>query len=202
LSINNWNEKKKIDSKIKAYEAQLKVELKSDLRNLESIANRISKDKEILRDYVSYYNRKVVNIDTLVTNIRGIDYELRAFTSQAYTIEEIVNNGFLSFLESKKKNAILELQATYNNAEKYHENNMMDLLGYTNAVNKEIDVLNLYGYTNKEHIEVKDWMYDLNSRQMRLYNNEIVGVLYFYDNQEFNHAAIESRINAVLELLE
>ncbi len=42
---------------------------------------------------------------------------------------------------------------------------------------KEIDLLYTNGHSNKEHIEVKDWEYDLNSTQFRMRNNYIASFL-------------------------
>jgi len=200
LQVNNWNEAKTIAQKVDAYKSQLKVELEGDLEKLEAIENRISKDEAALRDYVNYYNQEVVIMDTL-NKKRDVEYQIRVFSSQAYTIEEIVNNGFLSFLEPDEKRAILELKAEYNIQAKYYDINTKDLANFTNAVNKELDVLFFYGYSEKQHDKVKNWQYDINSKQMRLINNEIAAVLTFYGYQKMNHANLKKRINEALAFL-
>jgi len=201
LSINNWNEKRKENDKLNVYRGNLIIELQSDLKRLDWIKSQTEMYKQSLQKYIDYYNLKNPDMDTLVQILNKLDYDYSKFTSEAYSIEEIISTGYLSlFLEDEKK-ALLSLKSKHIEISEYYNSNVNDLLNYTKSVNDQIDVLFLYGYTSKEHPEVANWKYNIASPQLRLYNNELASVLYFYDVQESNHEIVRDATQTLLNLL-
>lgn len=202
IQIDNWYQARKLRARIDNYRENLITELQTDLGQLDRIGEQAEESKSSIGRYISYYNRPDPNPDTLVSRMQDATYQYAGFSSVAYSIDEIIAGGFLSNFSDQEKQELLALKATHSRMKEYHDDNIADLLNYTQSVNDAIDVLHLYGFTEKEHEEVRGWRYDPSSPQMRLYNNELAAVLQFYESQAANHGEIRRQTRQLIAALE
>jgi hypothetical protein len=75
------------------------------------------------------------------------------------------------------------------------------ILGSYAEFEKEIDLLVAYNYSEKEHRAVESWQYDLNSPQMRLWNNVVAKFLDFYKYQLVLHEQVREESKELIEVL-
>ncbi len=202
IQIDNWYQAGKLASRIDKYRSNLIAELQADLSQLDRIRQEAEEGKSTIGRYIDYYNKPDPNMDTLVRRMQEATYYYSSFSSVAYSIDEIIAGGFLSNFQEREKQELLALKATHSRMKEYHSENIADLLNYTQSVNDAIDVLHLYGFTEKEHEQVRGWRYDLASPQLRLYNNELAAVLQFYESQAANHGEIRQQTQQLITALE
>ena len=202
LQINNWNEDQEKKVQLRTYRQNLTVELESDLKQLEGIALNMQNDENTIQDYLQYYNADDSEPTVLVQKMDALNYRTPNFTSVCYTIEEIISTGNLSLFSDQEKNAILKLKAVQSEMEKYRAANLEDLQRIQSTITNETDLLYFYQYTKKQHKAVANWKYKQDSRQFRLFNNEIAGVLYFYENLKRNHKIIEDQTHVLMKILQ
>ena len=199
FTLNSWNENRKLANRLDQYRSHLKVELTADIEALERSEDNLERYRNSITNYLDYYNSVDRNIDTLVRKLDNIDYGLNTFTTAVYTIEELIFSGNLSTFPEDEKSALLKLRNTHENAKYYERENIRDVLAMD--YEKEMDMLFMKGYATNEHIEVKNWRYNVNSSQFRLNNNHIASVLGFLNWQEGMYKDIKNDTQALLDLM-
>ena len=200
FALNNWNERRKQNNQLNQYRKNLRIELGVDIETLESYENNLARYKKSIVNYLDYFNADEQDIDTLVSKMDSIDYGLNTFNTAAYTIEELIFSGNLSAFPEKEKSAILKLKNTHEHSAYYEREQIRDVLAMD--YEKDLDMLFVMGYTTKEHVEVKQWKYNINSSQFRLNNNHIASVLGLLEWQGSLYREIKKDTEALLDLLE
>jgi len=200
FTLNNWNEKRKQNNQLDQYRKNLRIELAVDIETLESYQSNLARFKKSIVNYLDYYNSNKPSIDTLVRKMDSIDYGLNSFKTSVYTIEELLFSGNFSAFPEKEKFAIMKLKNTHENYEYYERESIRDVLALD--YEKDLDMLFIMGYTTKEHLEVKNWKYNINSSQFRLNNNHIASILGLLDWQHSVYKIIKKDTETLLSLLE
>ncbi len=197
LQVNNFNEQRKSNELLKSYENNIISELEKDLISLNELDSLNRVRKSSIENYIDYYNSEKININILKAKADSTQMKIAIFNTNSYSIQDLMTTGNLKLFSAHKKNAILK----YKNSQDYYvliQLKTLDIL--TNKFEefeKEIDLLFTNGYANKEHIEVKDWQYDLNSTQFRKRNNYLTTFLGLY---EYQITAMEKLRKETIEL--
>jgi len=202
FTLNNWNENRKQNNQLNQYRKNLRIELEVDIEKLNRYDSNVARFKKSIVDYLDFYNSNEPNIDTLVSKMDSINYSLNSFKSSAYTIQELISTGNLSTFPEREKKEILKLNNTHENNLYYERESIGNAIFQSEELSKHVDLLFNYGYTTKEHIEVKNWKYDINSSQFRLMNNHIAGVLSLLNFQSVVYKRIKKDTETLLEVLE
>ncbi len=183
LSINNWNEQRKTNELLNLYQENIVFELEQDLKHLSELDSLSKMRKRSLDNYIAYYNSKKIDIDTLKAKVDSIQLQYEIFNTNSYSVQDLMTTGNLRLFPMHKKNAILKYK---NNLDTYIylQSKTLELITLKfEEFEKDIDLIFTNGFSDKEHIEVKDWQYDLNSTQFRKRNNYIIRFLELYEYQ-------------------
>ncbi|PHS67965.1 MAG: hypothetical protein COB12_01750 [Flavobacterium sp.] len=183
LQINNWNEHRKFNELLKLYQENIIFELEQDLIHINELDSINKTRKSSIENYIDYYNSEKINSNILKAKGDSTQLQIAMFNTNSYSVQDLMTTGNIKLFPLDKKKAILKFK---NSQDKYVfiQSKTLDLL--TNKFEdfeKEIDLIFTNGYSNKEHIEVKNWAYDLNSTQFRKRNNYIITFLELYEYQ-------------------
>jgi hypothetical protein len=184
LSINNWNESLKTNDQLKQYENNLIVELKKDIKEIDSLAKYRLECKNSVLNYVEHYNQELPNIDTLIAKKNKVKSKVSSFNKSSYTLQELSNTGKISLFNNEEKIAIVELK----NLQDKYEYIEKDIIGYCSSsydlLMQESDALYDFGFVTKEHKTIGGWRYDIDAKQYSLYNNYLTYLLNLYQYQD------------------
>lgn len=199
FTLSNWGERRKQNNQLHQYRKNLRIELAVDIETLEINQNNLARYKKSIVNYLDYYNSNNLDIDTLISKMDSIDYGLNRFNTAVYTIEDLIFSGNLSAFPGKEKSAVLKLKNTHENSEYYEREQIRDVLAMD--YEKELDMLFVMGYATKEHSEVRNWKYNINSPLFRLNNNHIASVLGLLEWQDSIYKEIKKDTEALLDAL-
>ena len=183
LQINNQNEKRKSNELLNLYHENILFELEQDLKHIIELDSLNKMRKSSLDNYIAYYNSKKIDIDTLKAKVDRIQLQYEIFNTNSYSVQDLMTTGNLRLFPMHKKNAILKYKNNQD-AYIYLQSKTLELITLKfEEFEKDLDLIFTNGYSHKEHIEVKDWQYDLNSIQFRKRNNYIIRFLELYEYQ-------------------
>jgi hypothetical protein len=109
LSINNWNENRKLDEKRQDYYNQLIDDLKKDKALL---IDNISKTDSINSSYSVYletFNQKGLTIDEMIHNLFKLDISASLINFNSSTFESLEKSGEIKIIPKELRNKILDL---------------------------------------------------------------------------------------------
>nr|WP_299339611.1 DUF6090 family protein [Allomuricauda sp.] len=203
LQINNWNEQRKKNEQLTQYRKNLITELKTDLRVLDSLDQQRAAHEKNINDYIDYYNKESIDIDTLRRKKEGAIYSLDSFNKSSFTLDELSTTGSISLFSDDEKEAIAKLKNTHE-IFAYYERKTLD--GAIDLIQEYVMATdNFYEnkVTAKQHLSVKDWQHNLDSPQYRLFNNQLYSVIVLYRFQKNTvYPTIRKDTEALLEILE
>ena len=138
LQINNWNEQRKDNLKLKNYRKALIIELKKDQNEIQGFLKRAEKDRQVFDSQKERISKSTHPLDTVYYIAR---YEfvpfIPSFTLSNHTFQMLQSTGDLDLFDSEMVDQLYEL---YNGEDHYlsaiHEtwNNYNDALtDYTKA---------------------------------------------------------------------
>ena len=109
LSINNWNEKRKNNNLKESYIENLKIDLGTDLRNLEKLTkenNLYEKNGLLLLDYME---NKLNNIDTLLLTESLVKSSIIPnFTITSATYNDIISSNNITLFKDPETKRLLD----------------------------------------------------------------------------------------------
>ena len=202
LQINNNNETKKTNQRLEIYKQSLITELNEDLKTLNTLDSLCDVYIKSINNYVDYYNTKNPDINVLVQKRDSVQTQKNTFNTRTYTIEDLITTGNLSLFSTLIKNAILQLKDTQDLNEFYEKKTVDFVIKKEEIFEDNIDQLFIEGLSQKEHISVKNWKYNLSSKQYRLFNNVVAKAFEVFNYQIVVHERISKDTKALLELLE
>ncbi len=183
LSINNWNEQRKTNELLNLYQENIVFELEQDLKHLSELDSLSKMRKRSLDNYIAYYNSEKIDINILKTKADSTQLGFPIFNTNSYSIQDLMTTGNLKLFPMHKKTALLK----YKNSQDLYlliQSKTLELVVTKyEEFEKDVDLIFTDGYSHKEHIEVKNWQYDINSTQIRKRNNYIVAFLELYESQ-------------------
>lgn len=202
LQINNANERSKSNAMVDLYKRNIVTELKADLEEINRLDSLIKVRKKSLQDYIDYYEQDTLNIEILHQKRDSTQLTLATFNTSTYTIQDLFTTGNLKLFSTPLKNAILE----YKNKQDQRIEVQLKITDFQitkfNEFEKHIDALYTNGFSTKEHSEVKDWAYNLDSSQFRMQNNYIAGFFEYYNYQMASFEKAKENSMALLTLLQ
>ncbi len=202
LQINNANEDRKLNKQVTIYKQSLITELNEDFKSLNRLDSLCTIYITSINNYVDYYNSKNPNLDVLILKLDSIQKSKNTFTTRTYTIQDLITTGNLSLFPTPIKNAILQLKDTQETNSYYEKKSIGILVNKEQIFENNIDFLFTTGFSKKEHNSVKNWKYNLDTKQHRLNNNRLAGALDLFNYQIVIHERIRKDSKALLELLE
>lgn len=202
LQINNWNEQRKSNTLLSLYEENIIFELDKDLEQIKELDSLNETRKTSLLDYIKYYNSKEIDITIFKAKADSVELNYPIFNTNSYSIQDLLTTGNLKLFPMDKKNAILKYK-NYLDSFLFVQSKTLDLiLTKYEEFEKDIDLIFTNGYSNKEHIEVKNWQYNLNSKQIRKRNNYIISFLELYKFQSYKLTELKKETLELKQMLE
>ncbi|WP_170253284.1 DUF6090 family protein [Aequorivita antarctica] len=110
LSINNWNEKQKLNAKKQDYYVQLIDDLKSDIKFSKDY---LEESSAYLKEYESYtdgYHKDVLTPNQVYEQISKLDLETTPLTFNTSTIESLQSTGDIGLIPSNIRNRLVDLK--------------------------------------------------------------------------------------------
>ena len=98
LSINNWNENRKLDRKRENYYNQLITDLNSDIAYSKTLVSAFKNDLEQYEDYKRTFNNPGLNASTTIQNLSKFQYSAQPMEFETNTIKTLINTGEISLL--------------------------------------------------------------------------------------------------------
>ena len=202
LQINNWNEERKSNKLLQRYNQNIIAELKTDLLKLNELDSIHNSWRKSLRKYLDYYNTRNPDVYILKAKRDSSKTGLTTpFHTSTYSIQDLISTGNLRLFPSHIKNAILKYKDIHDlNVLSEQESGNYTLISFA-EFEQEIDLLVAYNYSEKVHSDVENWQYDLNSHQMRLWNNVLAKFLNLYEYQLVLHEQIRIESKELIEVL-
>jgi hypothetical protein len=203
LQINNLNEVSKQNQLREVYETRLITELKNELKALKEDDSILVVKREIQRDYIRYYKNPNKDINVLIQKIDSVKWEYIApFNNGTNTIEDLMSTGNLSLFSPDKKEAILGLKEVQD----YYKGNQNEvfekLLISQMQFEQTADAVTFYETVSLEYEEIKDWRYNVNSEQYRLFNNRMHNLIRAHNFQIALNKIMRNSTENLLKLLE
>jgi len=203
LQINNWNEESKSNELLGKYETNIIAELKTDLLRLAEL-DSIHKTWEIsLRNYIAYYNTEKPDMNILKSKRDSSKTGLTTlFNTSAYSIQDLISTGNLKLFPTHKKNAILKYKNILERNLFIEQKSGETVIALWEEFEKENDLLFTYNYSKKAHSAIKNWQYDLNSPQLKLWNNVVAKFLNLYEYQIQLNEQVRKEAKELIKVLE
>ena len=177
LQINNSNELSKQNKLMETYQNSLIVELKSDLEKIKEEDSITTAYRTRNLEYLNYYRKQ--NKDNTILNKKMDSIKLifiSKLTSSTYTIDDLISTGNLSLFSKEKKEAILKVKNVQDFYGQAYAEEMQKWNLSTIEFQKAVDLTKFMGsiFTgiNSEDDKLKDWRYDSESEQFRLFGNQ------------------------------
>jgi len=150
LYINNWNEQRKDNQKLKIYVQGLVSDLQKDTTNLNKFIAFSQKERVHLKKIEKYMKGpvSVITIDSIISMLPSINYMNPApepFNLE--TFNTLVATGDVGLIPHKQMDHLKNLNFLYKDFEKESENSMRIILETLMAF------LNKYGYLTDENKE-------------------------------------------------
>ncbi len=114
LSINNWNEKKKLVAKTQDYYMQLLDDLKSDIKFSNYILEESNSYLKEYKLYTDAYDHDVLNPIQFYEQIFKLDLETAPLTFNTSTIESLQSTGDIGLIPSNIRNKLIDLKRLQN----------------------------------------------------------------------------------------
>ncbi|SKB77406.1 hypothetical protein SAMN05660866_03196 [Maribacter arcticus] len=202
LQVNNQNEIRKLNNLYKTYEVNIISELKTDLLKLNEMDSLGKVRTVTIENYVDYFNTDKLDTNILKSKADSLRLNLNFFGTSTYTIQDLLSTGNLKLFPSHKRNALLKYKNFADKITVAEFKSLEQVDEVTLDFRKEIDLLFSFNYTQKEHTEVKNWEYNIDSPQMRMRNNSLSYYLKLYQRQERIYESIRKETIKLIEILE
>ena len=201
LSINNWNERRKLQNTLKSVYAIIKIDLLTDIKNIDKVLNGDARRDSLFRrvinkemtkeDYLNCKNCSSIlfGFPDLSLNTRGVKLlEDNSAVFNAHQDSLYVDIGiFYAHFNTELSVALDEVIIDYNDNISYFKNNKVWFKDYVNGVKN--DELMTYMLTSSDYLNRVNYFY-------LLYYRGYLGHLKNYRKQA--HVLIE-KLNTKIE---
>ena len=123
LSINNWNENRKLQEAKTEYYKQLLTELNLDIKELYPQIKRIEKSIMTYEAYLAVYETPNVPLDSIYHHIKKVEPSFGLTKFNTKTIEVLKSTGDIKLLSKAIKNLLISLENQQNFVFKNDDNN-------------------------------------------------------------------------------
>lgn len=123
LSINNWNENRKLQESKTEYYKQLLSELNLDIKELDPQIKRIKQSIMTYETYLAVYETPNVPLDSIYEHIKKVEPSFALIKFNTKTIEVLKSTGDIKLLPKAVKNLLISLENQHNFLFKNHDNN-------------------------------------------------------------------------------
>jgi hypothetical protein len=203
LQVNTWNEGRKQDAQLDQYRTSLISELHNDLDRLDELDSTIVHFEGLINTYLELYNDEHLAPEQLAASMDSADFIIVTFSTQAYSISELITSGNVTLFSSEEKKALTRLK---NEMEQkaFMEREVLDMVVISyQQFTESTDKLFERKSSSTEFPSVKDWRLDSGSRQFKLFHNHLASGLDLYRYQRaFAYPLLRKEIHKVLEILE
>ena len=110
LSINNWNENKKLDRSRQDYYRQLLIDLNKDKESAHNFIMRFKKDREQYNNYLKLYDKKNLSPTEVYNTLMSLNLASGFMKFNSNTIESLRSSGELILFPLKIRNKLLDLK--------------------------------------------------------------------------------------------
>ncbi|WP_375324532.1 DUF6090 family protein [Flagellimonas sp. GZD32] len=201
LQINNANEVSKQKQKTNNYKTTLINELKADLTRLNQLDTICRRKQVDINKYLAYFKKPDKEVDSIIRGMENVVYYGDFYQSIVFTIDDIINTGNLELFNKEIKHAILEFKATQEFYDKNREEVVQKWVLSNLEFEKAVDMLSFDEFPTEGFKNPKDWRFDLNSEQYRLFNNMALSVLRTYYFRTDQNSKIRQSIEHLLNVL-
>ncbi|MBO0329831.1 DUF6090 family protein [[Muricauda] lutisoli] len=202
LQINNANEVSKQKQKTNNYKTTLITELKADLTRLNELDTICRRKQVDINNYLSYFKKPDKEVRTVIQRMENVIYYGDFYQSIVFTIDDIINTGNLELFNKEIKHAILEFRATQEFYDKNRDEVVQKWVLSNLEFEKAVDMLSFNELPTDEFKNPKDWRFDLNSEQYRLFNNMALTALRTYYFRTDQNSKVRQGIENLLNVLE
>lgn len=129
LSINNWNENRKLDEKREIYYRQLIIDLKSDKAYAKSLISTFEEYLKTYKNYTEIFNKPGLDATKILHNLRNVNYTTVQMNFQTNTINTLINSGDLSLLPQEINNSLTTYLGYQNKMVDENNGNTKELIG-------------------------------------------------------------------------
>ncbi len=109
LSINNWNENQKLESKTQDYYVQLLDDLNNDIVSAENTIKEFSNHQKEYNKYISSYDKEGLTPIKAYEQISKLKLISTPLTFNTNTIESLQNSGDVGLIPSQIRNKLMNL---------------------------------------------------------------------------------------------
>jgi len=188
LSINNWNEKQKLNSKTQDYYLQLLDDLNSDIMVSKQTIEKFNSYLNEYEVYTNTYNKDVLTPIQVYEQISKLPVISTPLTFNSSTIESLQNSGDVGLIPSNIRNRLIDLKRQQNLTTKRAEytddgkngiiQNLNPLLGSTTLPKRLINQPKLREFLNiDENIRELILVYEGVHRWKSISEQESIGRL-------------------------
>lgn len=110
LQINNWNEKRKSESKAEEYYTQLLDDLNSDINFANNTINDFSQYLNAYEQYIDYYSNNDLDPKKIYEQLAALPKISPPLTFNTSTLESLQNNGDFGLIHIEIRNKLLDLK--------------------------------------------------------------------------------------------
>lgn len=203
LQINNWNEGRKQDAQLNQYRSSLIGELHDDLNRLTELESEIDFYEGRINEYLELYNDESLAPEQLAAVMDSAKVIVVYFSTQAYTISELISTGNVSLFSTEEKKALAGLKNEMEQREFVERKVLEQAVSSYQRLTENSDMLFERDKTNAKLPGGKYWPLNRGSAQFKLFHNHLAYGLDLYDYQRgFAYPKLRKEINSVLEILE
>ncbi len=115
ISINNWNENRKLEIAKQNYYKQLLIDLDNEIVNINKHIALLNTAMTSYGDYVDYFNNNDLDPMQIVIALSKIDSSTKILVFNTNTIETLKSTGDIKLIPTSIRNKLIEL----NRSQKY-----------------------------------------------------------------------------------
>ncbi len=99
ISINNWNENRKLDNSIQIYYQQLLVDIQTDKNYYNNLINWLESNITLFNNYKDIYKEPNLTISKVIEGIFNNSFSVYDIQAKTSTIKTLINTGSIQFIK-------------------------------------------------------------------------------------------------------
>jgi uncharacterized protein DUF6090 len=145
LSLNNWNEERKIDATIKVYYQQILKDFEEDKNYIESQSSRIESKMIQLKTYRETFKKPDLPIRQIFINLGGFNWYSQDIKFSTNTINTLQNTGEIKLIPTSLRGKLINLKKRQENAIGYSESNNQNYKNMMEHASKTVGPPGFFG---------------------------------------------------------
>ena len=129
LSINNWNENRKLDEKRETYYRQLIIDLQSDKEYAENLISTFEIYLKSYEDYTETFKESDLNATKTLHNLRNLKYTVVLMDFETNTINTLISSGDINLLPQEINKSLTTYLGRQNKMVDGNNGNAKELIG-------------------------------------------------------------------------